>query len=50
MRITVVGALLIIAGVIVAVVVLRGLLHEGNRGPEQNNPRPGGDYPGGLGA
>jgi hypothetical protein len=39
MRITVVGALLIIAGVIVAVVVLRGLLDEGNRGPEQNGAK-----------
>jgi hypothetical protein len=37
MRITVVGAILIIAGAIVVVLVLRGLLDKGNRGPEQTN-------------
>ena len=37
MRITVVGAILIIAGAIVVVLVLHSLLDKGNRGPEQTN-------------
>ena len=36
MRITVVGAILIIAGVLVVVLVLRSVLEKGNRGPEPN--------------
>jgi hypothetical protein len=50
MRLTVVGAILIVAGIVVVAVMLHALLDKSNRGPEQNNPRPGGDYPGGLGA
>ncbi len=37
MRITVVGAILIIAGVIVVAVVLDLLFGKGNSGPEQTN-------------
>ncbi len=37
MRITVVGAILIVAGIIVVAVVLHALLDKGNRGPEQTN-------------
>ena len=37
MKITVVGAILIVAGVIVAALVLRSLLDKGSRDPEQNS-------------
>ena len=37
MRITVVGAILIIAGVIIAILILGGPPSEGKCGPETNN-------------
>jgi len=37
MRITVVGTILIIAGALVVVLVLRSLLEQGDRGPEPNS-------------
>jgi hypothetical protein len=37
MKITVVGAILIIAGVIIAILFLSGPPNEGNRGPQPNN-------------
>lgn len=37
MKITIIGAVLIIAGVIIAVSILSGPPSEGNRGPQPNN-------------
>jgi hypothetical protein len=39
MRITVVGAILIIAGTVVVILVLGNLLDRGNRGPEETSPQ-----------
>ncbi len=50
MRITVVGALLIIAGIVVATIVLDALFREGNGHPKPNNPQfPEGGHAGPLG-
>lgn len=39
MRITVVGAILIIAGAIIVILALGNLLDRGNRGPEGTSPQ-----------
>ena len=39
MRITVVGAILIIAGAIIVILVLGNLLDRGNRGAEETSPQ-----------
>lgn len=39
MRITVVGAILIIAGLVVVVLVMRGMLDKGNSGPSQDKDK-----------
>jgi len=46
MKITVVGAILIIVGVIIVVMILGGPPDGRNRGSEQNNPKPGDDLTG----
>jgi hypothetical protein len=50
-KITIVGAILTIAGIVVGALVLHALFGKGNRNPKPNNPRwPEGEHPGSLGA
>ena len=38
MKITVIGAILIIAGIVIALMILDGLSYQANSGTEPNNP------------